>query len=161
MIKVLFVCLGNICRSPLAEAIFDDKVKRKRLQESIQSDSCGTGAYHIGQQPDVRSIQCANNRGLTLDHLGRQISRQDLQDFDYLIVMDRSNLDNVQQLMRSYNLSHPRLYLMREFQPGADHPDVPDPYFGEADGFEEVFDMLDESLDNLLEQIISDHALYG
>lgn len=160
MIKVLFVCLGNICRSPLAEAIFDDKVRKRGLHEKIQSDSCGTGDYHIGKNPDKRSIQCAKNRGLTLDHQGRQISRQDLQEFDYLIVMDRSNLENVQHLMQIYSLSHPHLYLMREFQTDAAEPDVPDPYFGGPEGFEAVYDMLDESLENLLDQIVTDQSLH-
>lgn|SRR5690606_10968320 len=159
MIKVLFVCLGNICRSPLAEAIFDHKVKEKGLSQHLASDSCGTSNYHIGKAPDHRSITCAQNRGILIDHQGRQISSRDFEDFDYLIVMDESNLTNVQNLMERSGHNHPRLHLMREFQPNAAHMEVPDPYYGEAEGFEEVYDILDESIDHLLAHIIQEHGL--
>ena len=159
MIKVLFICLGNICRSPLAEAILNHKVIEKELKGTIRSDSCGTSDYHIGEQPDERSLLCAKNRGILINHRGRQINRLDLKDFDYLIVMDQSNLQKVKNLMDSHGLSHSHLYLMREFQPNAAHSDVPDPYYGEADGFEEVYDILEESLENFLAKIIKDHRL--
>src|SRR5690606_25494686 len=159
MIKVLFVCLGNICRSPLAEAILNHKVKERKLDHLIQSDSCGTSNYHIGKAPDHRSIACAQNRGILIDHAGRQISLSDFDDFDYIIVMDESNLKNVRSLMEQSGQNHPRLHLMREFQPNAAHTEVPDPYFGDATGFEEVYEILDESIDHLLDKIIKDHQL--
>lgn len=160
IIQVLFVCLGNICRSPLAEAILNHKVKHRNLDRAIQSDSCGTSNYHIGKTPDERSLLCARNRGILINHLGRQIRPQDINDFNYIIVMDESNLDNVEKLLDRSGLSHEHLYLMREFQPNASHIDVPDPYFGEAEGFEEVYDILDESIDNFLEKIILEHHLH-
>jgi protein-tyrosine phosphatase len=159
MIKVLFVCLGNICRSPLAEAIFDHKVKERKLDHLIQSDSCGTSNYHIGKAPDPRRISCAQGRGILIDHAGRQISPADIDEFDYLIVMDQSNLKNVRSLMQQSDKHHPHLYLMREFQPDAAHTDVPDPYYGDAAGFEEVYDILDESIDHLIDKIKQDHQL--
>jgi protein-tyrosine phosphatase len=158
MIKVLFICLGNICRSPLAEAIFNHKVEENGLQGKIKSDSCGTSDYHIGEFPDERSLACAKNRGILINHRGRQINRLDLKDFDYLIVMDQTNLINVQNLLDQYKLYHQHLYLMRDFQNNADHPDVPDPYYGDSAGFETVFDILEESLENFLMKIKKDHA---
>lgn len=159
MIKVLFICLGNICRSPLAEAIFNHKVKENGLEGQIKSDSCGTADFHIGEFPDERSLQCAKNRGLLINHRGRQINQLDLKDFDYLIVMDQINLKNVQNLMERYGLFHQHLYLMRQFQPSADHPDVPDPFYGEPDGFEIVYDILEESLEIFLFKIKKYHNL--
>ena len=158
MIKVLFVCLGNICRSPLAEAIFNHKLKEKKLDSLVRSDSCGTSNYHIGKAPDHRTIACAKNRGILIDHSGRQISPADIEEFDYILVMDDSNLKNVRSLMERSNQSHPHLYLMREFQPDAAHTDVPDPYFGDAAGFEAVYDILDESIDHLIDKIIQDQG---
>lgn len=158
MIKVLFICLGNICRSPLAEAIFNHKVEESGLQGKIQSDSCGTSDYHIGECADERSLACAKNRGILINHRGRQINRLDLKDFDYLIVMDQTNLTNVKNLMNKYKLDHQHLYLMRDFQENADHPDVPDPYYGDAAGFETVFDILEESVENFLLKIKKDQA---
>lgn len=157
MIKVLFICLGNVCRSPLAEAIFNHKVEKNGLQEKIQSDSCGTSDYHIGEFPDERSLACAKNRGILINHRGRQINRRDLKDFDYLIVMDQTNLVNVQNLLDQNSLYHQHLYLMREFQENPSHSDIPDPYYGDSAGFETVFDILEESLDNLLAKIKKEH----
>jgi len=159
MIKVLFVCLGNICRSPLAEGIFNHKIKARQLEHVIESDSCGTSNYHLGKQPDHRSLACAANRGVLMNHLGRQISTKDIETFDYIIVMDQSNLQHVRRLIEQSGLSHSRLHLMREFQPDAAHGDVPDPYFGDERGFEEVYDILDESIDHLLDRIIEEHGL--
>lgn len=161
MINVLFVCLGNICRSPLAEAIFDHKVKERSLEKRILSDSCGTSDYHIGKAPDQRSIVCAQNKGIAMNHLGRQIGQQDLKDFDYLMVMDESNLSNVRKLMDEAGVSHEHLYLMREFQSNAPDINVPDPYWGEAEDFDKVFDILDESLESFLLKIINEHQLHA
>lgn len=157
MIKVLFICLGNICRSPLAEAIFNHKVKEKGLDGKISSDSCGTSDFHIGEYPDERSLHCAKTRGIFINHRGRQLSRPDLKDFDYLIAMDQYNFEQVKNLMDANGIRHNHLYLMREFQPDAEHLDVPDPFFGEQESFEEVFDILDESMDHLLNKVIRDH----
>ena len=161
MIKVLFICLGNICRSPMAEAIFDHKVNERGLKGVIKSDSCGTSDYHIGELPDERTLRCAVGRGVLLDHRGRQLNRLDLREFDYLIAMDQNNLQDTKDLIKKYGLGHTNLYLMREFQPDAEHVDVPDPYYGGADGFEEVYDILEESLDHFLEKLINDHQLNG
>lgn len=154
MIKILFICLGNICRSPLAEAILNHKVKEKGLEGKIKSDSCGTSDFHIGEFPDERSLQCAKNKGLLLKHRGRQINRLDLKDFDYLVVMDQFNLKAVQDLLAAHGLSHKHLHMMREFQIGSEHLDVPDPYYGGSDGFEKVYDILNESVDNLLMELM-------
>ncbi len=100
MIKVLFVCLGNICRSPLAEGIFNAKVKSMGLEKHLQSDSAGTSDYHIGELPDERTLRCAKEKGIPIQHRGRQVHRTDFRDFTYIVAMDEHNLKNLNQLKK-------------------------------------------------------------
>ncbi|MFD2035670.1 low molecular weight protein-tyrosine-phosphatase [Belliella marina] len=160
MVKVLFVCLGNICRSPLAEAIFNQKVSDNGLSGHFQSDSCGTSDYHIGELPDERTILCASNNGVDINHRGRQINRVDIREFDYLIAMDESNKTNIERLIVSSNLSHDQVYLIREFQPNPSQLEVPDPYYGGMESFENVFSILDDSINHFLEFLKVEHKIY-
>lgn len=153
MIKVLFVCLGNICRSPLAEAILTHKVKEKGLANSIVADSCGTSDFHIGELPDERTLACATKHQLSIQHRGRQILRSDFKGFDYFIAMDTSNYDNVQKLAGKYKIMPKNLFLMSNFKNGLDFQDVPDPYYGGEEGFEQVYKILDSSIDELLRRL--------
>jgi protein-tyrosine phosphatase len=143
-IRVLFVCLGNICRSPLAEAIFKNKVKEKGLDEYIEADSCGTSNYHIGGSPDPRTLANASSNGIIIEHCGRQLDKTDLEDFDFILAMDSSNYHNILKLSNSHELSA-KVRMMREFDP-LGNGDVPDPYHGGEKGFQEVFDILNRSL---------------
>jgi protein-tyrosine phosphatase len=159
MIKVLFVCLGNICRSPLAEGIFKHRVKMAGLEKKIMVDSAGTSGWHIGHSPDPRSVDVAMKHGILLDSFGRKAVVEDFAGFDYIIAMDRENFRDLDNLRKSMKDSKANLALMRDFDdvdPGAD---VPDPYYGGDDGFRRVFDMLDRSCVVLLEEIISTHKL--
>ncbi|MCH7399978.1 low molecular weight phosphotyrosine protein phosphatase [Belliella sp. DSM 107340] len=160
MVKVLFVCLGNICRSPLAEAIFNQKVKDNGLSEFFHSDSCGTSDYHIGELPDERTLLCASNKGVAINHRGRQINRVDIREFDYLIAMDNSNKINIERLIVSQNLNHNHIYLIREFQPNTDKLEVPDPYYGGMEGFENVYNILEDSINHFLEFLKVEHKTY-
>ncbi len=150
MKKVLFVCLGNICRSPLAEALFTRHVAERGLQHKYAADSCGTAAYHIGQQPDPRSRANARANGLEYSHHARQIDLEDFSEFDYIIPMDASNKANLEML-------HPNppatIKMMRDFDAGFAGQDVPDPYFGGEQGFQEVFAILDRSTAALLDYL--------
>jgi len=150
MIKVLFVCLGNICRSPLAEAILTHKVKEKGLSGSIVADSCGTSDFHIGELPDERTLACAARYQINIQHRGRQIMRSDFKGFDYLIAMDNSNYENVLKLAGKYKIAPRNIFLMSSFKNGIEFMDVPDPYYGGEEGFEEVYKILDSSIDGLL-----------
>lgn len=161
MIKVLFVCLGNICRSPLAEAIFNHQIQELNLPHKFKSDSCGTSDYHIGELPDERSIKCANGHGIKISHRGRQLSHADIRDFDYIIAMDKSNRSNIYKLMDTYNQSHDQIHLMRDFQPNAESDEVPDPYYGGEDGFEKVYEILDESIKELIAKLQKEHQVYA
>lgn len=153
MKKVLFVCLGNICRSPLAEGIFRKKVAERGLEQGFKIDSCGTAAYHIGEQPDERSAENALQNGVLLDHKGRQFSKSDFEEFDYIIAMDKSNLSNIQALEK--NRAGCELVLMRNFDDQGINQDVPDPYYGGEKGFQEVFEILDRSTASLLDHILA------
>lgn len=150
-IKVLFVCLGNICRSPSAEGVFRALVEKAGLTDTVQIDSCGTGNWHVGKSPDVRAQDAARRRGIDIGGLrARQIQASDLDRFDYVLVMDRQNLADVKDLWRQSGGTQPMLFL--EFG-NSGHSEVPDPYYGGQDGFEEVLDLIEEAGQGLLADI--------
>lgn len=161
MIKVLFVCLGNICRSPLAEAIFNQKIKALGLDRQFKSDSAGTSDFHIGELPDERSIKCAEKYGLKITHRGRQVNRTDFRDFDYIIAMDDNNLRNLNNLKVRYSFPNKEIYLMRDFVVGDEGLPVPDPYYGGEEGFDEIYQILDKSIHDFLVKIKEVHQIYA
>lgn len=150
MVKVLFVCLGNICRSPLAEGIFNAKIKALGLEKSIRADSAGTSDFHIGELPDERTLHCAEQHGVLIKHRGRQVHRTDFRDFTHIIAMDDHNLRSLHHLKVRNNYPDKEIFLMRNFASGAAGLPVPDPYYGGEDDFEQVFTILDEAVAGLV-----------
>jgi protein-tyrosine phosphatase len=161
MIRVLFVCLGNICRSPLAEAIFNNKVKHDGMQAQFKCDSAGTSDFHIGELPDERTIKCASKYDLPLNHRGRQVNRTDFRDFEYILAMDDNNLRNLNNLKVRYGFKDKEIHLMRDFVTETRGMSVPDPYYGGEEGFEEIYQILDEALNSFLAQVKTTHNLYA
>jgi len=161
MIRVLFVCLGNICRSPLAEAIFNSKIQALGMQNQFKIDSAGTSDFHIGELPDERTIKCADKHQLPINHRGRQVNRTDLRDFDYIIAMDDSNLRNLNNLKVRHGFPEKEIYLMRNFVSETMGQSVPDPYYGGEEGFEEIYQILEKSLESFLDQMKITHQLYA
>lgn len=153
MKKVLFVCLGNICRSPIAEGLALKISMEKGLQERVSFDSCGTGAYHIGEQPDPRTIENARKNGVVLSHAARQFDKSDFRVFDYIITMDQANMKNIKMLDQAEAFED-KLFLMRSFDKLNLGADVPDPYFGGEQGFQEVFEILERSVEEFINQKI-------
>ena len=147
-VKVLFVCLGNICRSPLAEAIFKTKISRKQLDHLVEADSCGTSNYHIGDLPDPRTIANAKKNGVTIHHRGRQLTPQDIAYYDFVVVMDKSNYKNVLQVEGAAEQQH-KIALLRNFGNEGD-AEVPDPYYGGELEFQNVFEILDRSIESFI-----------
>lgn len=157
-VRVLFVCLGNICRSPMAEIIFRDKVQRAGLDDVIEIESGGTGSWHVGERPDRRAMREVERRGLSVgDMRARQISADDLVRADHVLAMDVSNLNTVRRMLRNSGVDRePRLLL--EFIDDPIAPtEVPDPYY--EYNFDYVFDLIDEATDGLLEYLVDTHAL--
>lgn len=139
--KVLFVCLGNICRSPTAEGVFRQQVRAAGLQDEIEIDSAGTGDWHVGKAPDSRTARAARQRGYALEELrARQFEVADFQRFDLILAMDQSNLRDLQALRPATARAELDLFLRRCGQP--EH-EVPDPYYGGADGFDQVLDLIE------------------
>ncbi len=151
-LKVCFVCLGNICRSPTAEGAFQHLVNREGLSAYIEVDSAGTGAYHVGEPANSKSRMIAERNGVKLQSRARKFEYEDLEYFDLVLAMDSENLDDLKHLDRK-QLYRNKLYLMREFDPSPGNMEVPDPYYGGINGFEDVFDMVMRSCEALLDQI--------
>jgi protein-tyrosine phosphatase len=156
MIKVLFVCMGNICRSPTAQGTFEKVVKEANLEKKIFIDSAGTHAYHVGEQPDPRSQSTAKNRGLDLSkQRARKVSLEDFEEFDYILAMDKDNLFSLRLICPDEHLDKIKLFL--DYAPESGFKEVPDPYYGGEKGFELVFDLTIAASKGLLETIRRDH----
>ena len=151
--RICFVCLGNICRSPTAEGVFRKLVADAGLLEKLTIDSAGTGGWHAGELPDPRSAAAAKQRGYDLFHRARKFTAADFDKFDLILAMDRDNYDNLLRLARG-RLHVPTIKLLREFEPHAlDGAEVPDPYSGDARGFEDVLDICERACKGLLEHV--------
>lgn len=152
-IEICFVCLGNICRSPLAEGVFQHLVNTENLQEKILIHSAGTGHWHVGSPPDARMRATAKKRGIALNSIAEQFQPGDFRRFDLVIAMDKSNLSTL-QYMCSPEVANDKLKLFRSFDPQANgHEDVPDPYYGGSSGFETVFDIVHRTCPQILEYV--------
>jgi protein-tyrosine phosphatase len=143
----------------MAEAVFNGLLAEESLQQQINCDSAGTSDYHLGKEADPRTLKIVARKKLHLDHLARQFSADDFDRYDYIIAMDRSNRNNILSLSRDERIARPKVFLMREFEDEAVSQDVPDPYWSEQDGFEQVYAILWKSCRNLLDYIKSQHQL--
>lgn len=163
MVKILFVCLGNICRSPLAEGSFNKHLIDRNLAAYFSADSAGTAGYHVGKFPDKRSIQVAANHGIDLDHIVRKISTEDLDEFDHIVVMDEQNFEDVHRLYYKTKGVPPaadKLFLIRDHDPDVRGVhDVHDPYFDGIEVFEEVYQILHRSNDKLIDFLLDKHNI--
>jgi protein-tyrosine phosphatase len=157
-LRLLFVCLGNICRSPTAEGAMRTLVREAGLEDQIELDSAGTGGWHVGSAPDERATAAAAGRGVVLEGAARRVRLEDFDDFDLILAMDSANLSDLRQLAPDGE-RRAKVHLLREFdQPsdGTDDLDVPDPYYGDDDGFERVLDHVQAACAGLLAQIRAD-----
>ncbi len=154
-VRLLFVCLGNICRSPTAEGVMRSLLEQAGMQQSVEIDSAGTGAWHVGSPADARASATARARGVALGSVARQVLFNDLEAFDVVLAMDGENLRSLSHIAEN-DEQRAKLHLLREFDPasaGASDLDVPDPYYGADGGFEEVYDLVHAACVGLLERI--------
>ena len=153
-VSVLFVCLGNICRSPAAEAIFIDLIQKKRLTDSFFVDSAGTGNWHIGKKADLRMRIAAERRNITILSRARQITSEDLEKFNYILAMDNSNFKNIKNLKNLTSSTQlAAIKKIQDFRSVFKQEEVPDPYFGGEEGFDNVLDILEDSVTGFLNSI--------
>ena len=153
--KILFVCLGNICRSPAAEGIFNLKIKERDLENLFVVDSAGTGSWHVGNLPDRRMRATALARGIELTSRSRQIEENDLYEFDQILVMDKDNLEAVKSLTKDeINPLNSKIKLILSYSKNSQLDEVPDPYYGGQNGFEKVLDLLNDAIDQLIDSLI-------
>lgn len=158
-VRLLFVCLGNICRSPLAEGVFRHLARQHGVEEHFEIDSAGTGSWHVGESPDDRmQATAAKNRIDISGQRARQIAPSDLEEYDHIFVMDKSNLADVLALDEVDEYGH-RVRLFREFDPAPGDFQVPDPYYGEGDGFDRVYSIVERTARMLLGRLIDEHDL--
>jgi low molecular weight protein-tyrosine phosphatase len=155
--RVLFVCMGNICRSPLAEGVFRHQVEARGLEDSFVIDSAGTGAWHAGESPDPRSCEVAARNGVDLSsQRARQVRDADAREFDWIVAMDEDNLHGLERRFGAQ--ASVKMLRLREFDPKGDG-DVPDPYYGGPRGFDVVFDMVERSCRALLDHLDPERKL--
>jgi protein-tyrosine phosphatase len=152
-INILFVCLGNICRSPLAQGLMDDLISKNNLQEYVTTDSAGTGSWHIGSSPDSRTLKNALSHNIHLPYFARQVCVKDFDIFDYIIAMDQQNLDNLRKICPPQSKS--KLFKIRDFDSTNIGSNVPDPYYGTEGDFENVFQILSHSVSSFYQVEIS------
>jgi protein-tyrosine phosphatase len=157
MIRILFVCMGNICRSPTAQGVFEARVRDTGLDHLIEADSAGTSQHHIGNNPDPRAVAAAAHRGIDISQLiSRRVEPEDFLDFNLVLAMDQHNHTALSQMAGT--AAREKLKMFLEFAPtlGAD---MPDPYYGEADGFETVLDISEQATRGLLTHLVAQHGL--
>jgi protein-tyrosine phosphatase len=153
-VRILFVCMGNICRSPTAEGVFGALIRKDAADLAIELDSAGTHDYHVGEAPDPRAIAAAKRRGIDLSDLrARMVSARDFNEFDLMLAMDEDNLRELQARARTLNVHTTHIRLMMDYAPDAGTRAVPDPYYGDATGFEEVLDLLEIAAAGLLREL--------
>ena len=159
-VAVCFVCLGNICRSPLAEGIFKDLVSREKLDDVIHVDSAGTSAWHQGEPADKRMSHTARSKGVFLTSKARQFLREDFDRFDIVLAMDNSNIERLRNLKSSDEIKN-KLFMFRSFDPNHQgNLEVPDPYYGGEQGFEHVYKIVERTCPELLRHIRSKFSIY-
>lgn len=149
--RILFVCLGNICRSPLAEALFVHRATERGVIDRFEADSCGTSNYNVGDDPDQRTLANASRNGVRVNHRARQMVREDFEYFDRIVVMDSQNYHHV--LAFSDPTHHEKVVMMRAFDPSGSG-DVPDPYWGDEKDFQDVFEILDRSIAEFIHHLL-------
>jgi len=155
--KILFVCMGNICRSPTAEGVVRRLLAERAPDLRVQLDSAGTHAYHVGEPPDARAIAAAGRRSIDLSKLrARRVQPEDFERFDLILAMDRENLSRLRELQPGQSTA--QLRLMLEFAPDSALEEVPDPYYGGVAGFEQVLDLLEDAAEGLLRELRNDRS---
>lgn len=159
MVRVLFVCMGNICRSPVAEGVFRRMLEGAGLDNKIYVDLAGTHSYHVGAPPDARSQTTALRRGIDLRGIrSRKVTVADFAEFDYVLAMDRDNLEHLLALRQDFELRC-RIQLFMDYAPNLPEREVPDPYYGGPNGFERVMDLIETAAEGLLVSIRDDYQI--